>query len=160
MKLLLFIICITSLLSCQKSTDVLLPELTSNAKKYFFVSDVTETYQSRMFNTCLNEWVSLTGTVNYHIKESHENGYYLDYLITLKADGVGESSGIQFRGGGKSDGRVRQNEDGTDVKGKVSYSIKYSSAEGNHMGYYQQAKFILKDNVIKVEFNNETPTCE
>ena len=129
-------------------------------KKEFFVSDITEPYADRIYNTCLNEYVYLTGTVNYYIKESFSNGYYLDYLITLKADGIGEFSGIQFHGGGKSDGRVRQNEDGTDVKGKVFYNIKYSSPGGNHMGYFQHAIFILKNNAIRVDFNNETPTCE
>ncbi len=146
------------LMSCQKNLDIL-PDLTSDAKREFSVSDIVQPYQDRMFNTCLNEYILLTGSSRYSIKESFINGFYLDYIIEVDALGIGEISGMEFKGGGKSVGRVRINDSG-DVKGKILYDIKYVSPGGNHMGYLQHANFILKNQEVKVEFNNETPTCE
>jgi len=153
LKLLPFLIC---LISCQNQLDVL-PTTTSNAKRLYTVSDVTEPYADRMFNTCLNEYVYLAGVAHYYLKESFDNGYYIDYEITVNASGQSDS-GIQFKGGGKYSGRVRENEG--DIKGKVFYNITYHSLGGNKMGYYQHANFILKNDSIRVEFNYEIPTCE
>jgi hypothetical protein len=166
MKLLLFILCTALLFSCKKElvkADLITPltaESTLRIKKEYQVSERTEPYSDRMFNTCLNEYVYLNGTVTYYIKESFSEGYYLDYIIDLKATGLGEFSGIVFKGGGKSVGRVRSSEDGTAVKGTVQYNIRYNAPNGNKMGFVQRAKFILKDDVTRVEFDNITPTCE
>lgn len=169
MKHLLPIFCITFLFACKKEavkTDFndRIPEAAFNKnknKKEFHKSEQTEPYHDKIFNTCLNEYIDLKGTVTYFIKESFSNGYYLDYIIDLdKVTGVGEISGIKFKGGGKSVGRVRQSEDGLDVKGKVSYNVKYVSPGGNHMNFKQQAIFIQKGGDIKVEFNHTSATCE
>jgi hypothetical protein len=165
MKPLLFIAFIMALFSCKKDFikndfETQSPLESLKTKKIFQVTERTEQYSDKLFNTCLNEYIELSGTVTYYIKESFSNGYYLDYIIDLdKVIGVGEISGVQFKGGGKSVGKVRVNEDG-DVKGKVSYDVKYVSPGGNHMGFKQEAIFIQRGGEIKVEFNRITPTCE
>jgi hypothetical protein len=156
--LLPIIIC---LFSCQKSTDVLLPELTSNAKKLYNITEVTEPYADRMWNTCLNEYIALSGTVTYLLKESIEGEYYIDYRIDLdKVIGVGEVSGIIFKGGGRIEGKVKMSNDGVDVKGSVYYNVRYTSPGGNKMNFTEHAILVENNNVVKVHFINQDATCE
>ncbi|MEO6327887.1 MAG: hypothetical protein ABIO55_03100 [Ginsengibacter sp.] len=167
MKPSLFILCFLILSSCKKEavkthlSGSVQNETSLKNKKQFQISKSTDVYADKIFNTCLNEYVNLTGTVTYFTKESFDNGYYLNYTIDLKkVTGLGELSGIRFHGGGKIVGKVWQSEDGLNEKARVFYKVSYVSSGGNHMGFIQKATFIIKNGEVKVDFNNSSPTCE
>ncbi len=64
-----------------------------------------------------------------------------------KVRGVGEAT--TYHGGGKILGTVMASEDGTNVKGKVTYKVKYEGNNENQINFIQNARFVMKNNVIK-----------
>ena len=114
-----------------------------------------------VFDSCRKENVLLSGQTVYKLTESFENGYYINYEIKLdKIKGVGEKTGIKYHGGGKILGIVKANEDGTNVKGKVTYKVKYEGNNGYQISFTQNARFKMVNNIIKVDFNNIFDSCK
>ena len=123
-------------------------------------SVTTEPYSTVLFDSCRNENILLTGQATYKLIESFDKGYYINYEIDLdKIKGVGERTGTVYHGGGKIIGIVKQNENATKVKGKVTYKVKYVGNNGNQIFFTQNARFISVNNVTKVDFNNIFDSC-
>ena len=57
-------------------------------------------------------------------------------------------------------GTARLNEDGTKVRGKVTYKVKYVGNKGNQIFFTQNARFIQVNNEIKVEFDDIFDSCK
>jgi len=152
--------------SCRK-TDmnfdegaVLLKESAAMVKKSGHSTVTTEPYNSMVFDSCRGENVLLAGQAVYKLTESFDKGYYINYEIMLdKVIGIGEKSDTRYHGGGKIVGTVRANEDGTKVKGKVTYKVKYVGNNGNQIYLTQNARFIMVNNIIKVDFNDIFDSC-
>lgn len=162
-RLFLLLIASVMLFSCSKvNLNDELPSTQSFAKKdKGKTSKYEEPYNAVVFDSCRNENVVLTGTETYSLTESTENGFYINYEIDLeRVTGVGEISGITYKGGGKILGVVTVNEDGSDVKGTDTYKVKYNGDNGAKLIFTQKVKFIMKNNVIKCEFNNINDACK
>jgi hypothetical protein len=120
----------------------------------------TEPYKTILFDSCRMEEVELTGQVVYRLTESFDKGYYIDYRIDLdKISGIGKKSGTIYHGGGKIEGVVKQNEDGSKVKGKTTYKVKYVGSNGNQIFFNQNARFIMVNGETKVDFNDVYDSC-
>jgi hypothetical protein len=120
-----------------------------------------EFYNSTLFDSCRQENVVLSGEAIYKLSESFDRGYYINYEIDLeKVTGVGEITGIKYHGGGKILGIVKQNENATKVKGKVTYKVKYVGGNGNQIFFTQNARFLQVNNVVKIDFNNIYDSCK
>src|SRR5215211_3893146 len=91
MKFLLFITCITALFSCQKQTDALIPEATSNAG---LATGTEHSYNYsvsldgiEVSNPCVTESMIMSGDIKVHIVDNYVNGE-LHLLITTRYDHV------------------------------------------------------------------------
>ena len=115
-------------------------------------SVVKENYAAVIFDSCRSENVNLNGLVTYTIKESYDKGYSLSYIIDLtKVIGVGENTGIIWRGGGKITGVTSQSVNGLNAKGRYTYRVTYSSQGGKKLSFNELGRFIQVNNVIKKE---------
>ncbi len=165
MKTLLFALIITCI-SCQKQTDVLNPKLTSEAtlsSNKIITTDVKTTvdYNTRIYNECNSEFVQLTGLADVSILETYsDKRYTINYSINLlKITGIGETSGLEYKGGGKIDAKVKSSLTSAKSNGTFIYKTKFM-AEGTKLSFTQHAHYVETANgVIKVEFNNISDTC-
>jgi hypothetical protein len=167
--LVLFVLLIPglSIISCQKENVIANenPDLqnTSQLNAELAKKGITtvEAYNSVIYDSCRNENVFLTGQMISKVIESFDRGYYLNYEIRLdKISGIGEVTGTIYHGGGRISGVVKQNEDATKVKGKVTYRVKFIAKKGKQISFTQTARFIMVNGQIKVDFNNVYDTCK
>jgi hypothetical protein len=136
------------------------PEAAQPASPSHKPTITTEPYKAVIFDSCRMEEVDLSGTVTYSLVESFDKGYYINYKIDLdKVSGLGKKTGSVYHGGGKIVGTTKQNEDGTKVKGKTTYRVKYVGNDGNQIFFTQNARFIMVNGETKVEFNNIYDSC-
>lgn len=168
LRILILQIILSGLLVCCKKTDMssqedagLVKELVTDKTPANRGTVTTEPYNATVFDSCRKENIILSGETTYKFEQSFDKGYYLYYEIDLdKINGVGERTGIDYHGGGKIVGTVKQNVDGTSLKSKVTYRVKYTGSNGNQVSFIQNAKFIIVNNVVKVDFNNIFDSCK
>ena len=130
-------------------------------KKALKTTVTIEAYNSTVHDSCRNENIKLTGQAEYKLIESFENGYYINYEIKLeKVTGIGEKTGTLYKGGGKIVGIAKLNADFSNNMAKVTYKVKYTGNNGNLITINENARFVMKNNIIKIEFNNSFYTCK
>jgi hypothetical protein len=158
------------LLSCEKSislnSDSTEPQdlqVTSLNKPRSVTTGVI-TYDSWVVNLCHPENVHLMGSAPYSIKtfDEPDTRYYIDYRINLNdVYGVGQTSGLLYKGNGFIDGRVQlsRNPSSARVEGKDTYKLRLI-AGSNQMLIKEDAHFIQNSNgSIKVEVASSVYDC-
>src|SRR5215831_16572531 len=86
------------------------------------------TFDEWVVNTCYPENVRLFGNAAYSIREFYnpDKRYYIDYRIDFNhISGVGEKSGLTYKGAGFTDGRANVSFDTSSrrVEGKYTYKL-------------------------------------
>ncbi len=121
----------------------------------------TTAYNSRIYNACAKEWVTLKGTVTYSIKEMRsDDRYFIMYDIDLsKITGVGETSGTLYKGGGHIKDKVAASYKNNHVVGNNMYKVKYRAPKTS-ITISEHAHIVIKDDDVKVEFNDQVETCK
>ncbi len=124
-------------------------------------SKETVDYDSRVYNECTSEWVHLKGKVTYSIKETKsDNKYSISYQINLKqVEGIGETTGTVYKGGGVIKNRVNAiNKNGNTV-GSDMYKVRYK-APNTTLIYTQKAHYVFAGGEVKVSFNDTSDSCK
>ncbi len=121
----------------------------------------TTPYNSRIFNSCTQEWITLTGEVTYSIKEmKSDDRYFIMYDINLsKITGVGDKSGAVYKGGGHIKDKVIASYKNNHVVGNNKYNVKYKAANTS-ITVTQHAHYVSSKDDTKVTFNDEVESCE
>lgn len=121
----------------------------------------TMAYNSRIYNACTKEWITLKGTVTYSIKEMRsDNRYFIMYDIDLsKITGVGETTGSEYKGGGHIKDKVIASNQNNHVTGSDKYQVKYR-ASNSSITLTQHAHYVMSKGETKVSFNDIVESCE
>lgn len=124
-------------------------------------SSETMAYNSRIYNACTKEWITLKGTVTYSIKEMRsDNRYFIMYDIDLsKITGRGETTGTEYKGGGHIKDKVIATNENNHVIGNDKYNVKYRSANSS-ITITERAHYVMANGETKVEFNDAVESCE
>ncbi|MEO7801061.1 MAG: hypothetical protein ABIR81_03635 [Ginsengibacter sp.] len=124
-------------------------------------SKETTAYNSRIYNACTKEWITLKGTVTYSIKEMRsDDRYFIMYDIDLsKITGVGETTGTEYKGGGHIKDKVIANNKNNHVTGNDKYKVKYRSANSS-ITIEEHAHYVMANGETKVSFNDAVDSCE
>jgi hypothetical protein len=158
------------LLSCEKSislnSDSTEPQdlQATSLNKPRSVTTGVITYDSWVVNLCHPEKVHLIGNAPYSIKtfDEPDTRYYIDYRISLNdVYGVGQTSGLLYKGNGLIDGRVQlsRNPSSARVEGKDTYKLRLITGS-NQMLIKEDAHFIQNSNgSIKVEVASSVYDC-
>lgn len=124
-------------------------------------SSETTDYNSRIYNSCTKEWITLKGTVTYNIKEMRsDDRYFIMYDIDLsKITGKGETTGTEYKGGGHIKDKVIANNKNNHVTGSDKYKVKYHS-KNSSITITENAHYVMANGETKVSFNDEVDSCE
>jgi len=124
-------------------------------------SKETMDYDSRVYNECTSEWVHLKGKITYSIKEmKSDNKYFISYQINLnQVEGIGETTGTVYKGGGVIRDRVNAvNKNGNTIGGDF-YKVRYKAANTTLI-YTQHAHYVFAGGDVKVSFNDTSDSCK
>ncbi len=124
-------------------------------------SKETMDYDSRVYNECTSEWVHLKGKITYSIKEEvSEDKYYISYQMNLKqVEGIGETTGTVYKGGGIIKDRVNANNKNGHTVGSNTYKVRYK-APNTTLIYTQKAHYVFARDEVKVSFNDASDSCK
>ena len=142
-----------------KSSDVLKEKNHDDRERTS--SKETIDYDSRVYNECTSEWVHLKGKVTYSVKEIRsDNKYFILYQIHLKqVEGIGETTGTVYKGGGVIKNKVNAiNKNGHTV-GSDMYKVRYK-APNTTLIYNQKAHYVFAGGEVKVSFNDTADSCK
>lgn len=133
----------------------------ANGKSTRTNSNETTAYNSRIYNSCSKEWITLKGTVTYSIKEMRsDDRYFIMYDIDLsKITGRGETTGTEYKGGGHIKDKVIANNDNNHVTGNDKYKVKYHSGKSS-ITITEHAHYVMANGETRVEFNDAVESCE
>jgi hypothetical protein len=130
----------------------------SNATKGVLIFD------EWLVNTCYPENVHLSGNAPYSIREFYgtDKRYYIDYRIDFNnVSGVGQTSGLTYKGTGFTDGRVNASLDTSSqrVEGKYTYKLRLI-AGSNKMLIREDAHFIQNSNgIVEIDVRSSSYPC-
>ena len=124
-------------------------------------STVTEDYDSRVYNECTSEWVHLKGKITYSVKEEiSDKKYFILYQINLKqVEGVGETTGTVYKGGGVIKDRINAVNKNGHVVGNDLYKVRYK-ADNSTLIFTQKAHYVFSGDEVKVSFNDASDSCK
>jgi hypothetical protein len=124
-------------------------------------STVTEDYDSRVYNECTSEWVHLKGKVTYSVKQVvSDKKYFILYQINLKhVEGIGETTGTVYKGGGIIKDRINAVNENGHVVGNDIYKVRYK-ADNTTLIYTQKAHYVFAGGEVKVSFNDIADSCK
>ena len=145
--------------SQEKSPGALAPN--NNGVTNRTSSTVTEDYDSRVYNECTSEWVHLKGKITYNIKEEiSDKKYFILYQIDLKkVEGIGETTGTVYKGGGIIKDRITAVFQNGHVVGEDIYKVSYK-ANNSTLIFTQKAHYVASGDDIKVSFNDASDSCK
>jgi hypothetical protein len=121
-------------------------------------------FDERVVNTCYPEYVHLFGNAPYSIKTLQDpyKRYYIDYRIDFNnISGVGETSGLTYKGTGFTDGRVNASLDSSSgrVEGKYTYKLRLVAGP-NQMLIREDAHFVQNSNgIVKIDVQSSSFPC-
>jgi hypothetical protein len=124
-------------------------------------SKETMDYDSRVYNECTSEWVHLKGKITYSIKEDvSDDKYYISYQMNLKqVEGIGETTGTVYKGGGIIKDRVHANNKNGNTVGSNIYKVRYK-APNTTLIYTQKAHYVFAGGEVKVSFDDSSDSCK
>lgn len=124
-------------------------------------SKETMDYDSRVYNECASEWVHLKGKITYSIKEmKSDNKYFISYQINLnQVEGIGETTGTVYKGGGVIRNRVNAVNKNGNTTGGDFYKVRYK-APNTTLIYTQHAHYVSAGGDVKVSFNDTSDSCK
>ena len=155
----LSVIFCTNSFSQGKSSDVLKEKNNDDTERTS--SKETVDYDSRVYNECTSEWVHLKGTVTYSVKETKsDNKYFILYQIHLtQVEGIGETTGTVYKGGGVIKNRVSDVHKNGNTVGSDMYKVRYR-APNTTLIYTQKAHYVFAGGEVKVSFNDTSDSCK
>ena len=118
-------------------------------------------YDSRVYNECTSEWVHLKGKITYSIKEMRsDDKYSISYQINLsQVEGVGETTGTVYKGGGVIRNRVNAVNKNGNTEGGDLYKVRYK-APNSTLIFTQHAHFVFAGGEERVSFNDASDSCK
>ncbi len=121
----------------------------------------TMDYDSRVYNECTSEWVHLKGQITYSLKEVvSDNKYFISYQMDLKkVEGVGETTGTVYKGGGIIKDRVNANNKNGNTVGSNIYKVRYK-APNTTLIYTQKAHYVFAGGETRVSFDDSSNSCK
>ena len=149
----------TNTFSQGKSSDVIKEKNNDDTERT--TSKETIDYDSRVYNECTSEWVHLKGKVTYSVKEiKSDNKYFILYQIHLKqVEGIGETTGTVYKGGGVIKNRVNAVHKNGHTVGSDMYKVRYK-APNSTLIYTQKAHYVFAGGEVKVSFNDTADSCK
>lgn len=158
--LIAFVIVLTS---CSKDKDIIKSvslDLELNNSKHIISSSIsTDTYNFTLYDSCINDSISFSGLETSKITQYDDSlGFYIRYEIDLdNVVGYSKTNHIFYSGGGRIVDLNKQkfiSPDTTNIINKIKMRVVYKSADNsNKIILKQQARFIVKDNVVLVQFD-------
>lgn len=161
MKMLFTLFCFLPSFVPQAQTQNKAPISLQKPKAKPTVEKYTMEYTSRIYNECVPEYVNLTGTVTYSIRQTQtDNRYFILYRIDLRQiTGEGEKSGEKYKGGGVIMDKVNANYRANHTEGSDHYKVRYRSPS-SQLVFNQNAHFVVANGEQKVSFNDVDDHCD